>query len=152
MARQNLKAFISYVLFVGLPVLSLNGILRLGRGLVAPISVSGLWKATIHVDQSSCMSEIAPLQENSISIVQSGRRLVVTIGKGITSAGAIVGDEVSGTLIVPAALTQKRSSDYSFVINARIDSHAQPRTLDGTISPAQNASCVPVRFHAVRQL
>lgn len=153
MARWNLKVIVAYIAFVGFPVLGLLGILRIGRDLTAPVSVAGLWKVTINVDQSaSCMREIASLQENSISIVQSGHSLVLTIGKGkeISAAGTIAGTEVTATLIVATTLTRERPSDGTLVINARVDSHAQPRTLEGTISPAQGTSCTPVSFHATR--
>jgi hypothetical protein len=153
MAR-NLKVIASYIAFVGLPLLALIGVLRMGRDLTAPVSVAGLWKATINSDQSaSCRKEMAPLQENSISIIQSGRGLVLALerGKGVFSSGAIAGDALSGTLSIPAALAQDTHSDRAFVIEAHVNPHARPRTLDGIISPAQGGSCGPARFHATRQ-
>ena len=154
MARRNLKLIVSYIVFVGMPVLGLIGILRMGHDLTAPVSVAGLWKATINSDQSaSCRREMAPLQENSISIVQSGRGLVLALEKekGVSSSGTIAGDALTGTLIIPASLAQGTHADETFVLRARVVSHAQPRTLDGIISPAQGGSCGPAGFHATRQ-
>lgn len=75
-----------YAVLVGVPVLALFGILRLGTGIEPPPSVGGTWR--IAVDASGVRSEIpGEASVAAFSIAQSGRRLEVTVGSETRPAG-----------------------------------------------------------------
>ena len=66
-----------YILAVGLPILAIFGLLYLGEGLKAPMSVGGTWAI-----ESSGACDSSPIAKASpaLKISQSGPRLEIELG------------------------------------------------------------------------
>ena len=73
MSRNNLT--FGYVLFVGIPLLILIGVLRAGADLSAPPAVAGEWAVEPMPDK--CAGTLANAGPHSLSIYQTGADLLV---------------------------------------------------------------------------
>jgi len=145
---------------VGLPVLGLVGILKSGRGLIAPFSVDGTWKIDSGVGRpavSPCGDFLSSVSNAPISISQSGRTLVVTLSGGAkATTGTIDGKTIKAEFIAADSSRSNSSgaaecNDRGLALAATLDPIADPRTLSGTLAVEGCGSCAPVEFHAVRQ-
>ncbi len=124
----------AYLLLVGLPLLGLLGILEAGRGIPAPLSVSGDWVVALDstVDAAKdATSPCAPPQ--TLNISQSGPQATVTWNDGHTAP--------QGATIDGSTLTAK-----SFT--AAITGKGTDRRLAGTMN---FPGCASLAFHATRQ-
>lgn len=142
-----MRPFFWYVAFVGLPVVALLGILRLGEGLVAPRAVHGEY--TIAVDSSNvspCLSPLVAGSERRMTIAQSGTRLQLTLGSEtpIILAGTLAGD----TIRVVAA-TRCLTAD-SVGMSATVEKSATETELVGQLQWPGCATCSPAPFRASR--
>ena len=154
-SHTNRNFVIAYIFLVILPVLGLVGILKGGRTLSAPYSVDGSWKIESSLPSASpCGNLPLPVSNTPLSISQSGKTLVVTLGGGTkTTTGTLDGKiikaqfpEVTGT-DKPAGAC----GDGRLTLTATLDPLAEPRTMSGTLSVEGCASCAPIEFHAARQ-
>jgi hypothetical protein len=118
---------------VGVPVLGLLGILEAGRGISAPLSISGDW--TLAFDPAApCPSPPGSiLQQIAFSVSQSGPEAVITLKDGYATALAAT---IHGRTLTAGSFT------------ATISGERDKRTLDGRVN---YGGCAPVAFHAVRQ-
>jgi hypothetical protein len=121
---------------VGLPVLGLLGILDAGRGIRAPLAISGVWTLDA-VPTARCGSGPSDPRQPALSISQSGAEALITLND---SQATTLEGTVSG-----AALTAKSAIAS---ISASIAGKPSARTLEGTM---QFDGCVPVAFRAARQ-
>jgi hypothetical protein len=156
MSHTNRNFVVAYILLVGLPLIGLAGVLKTGRGLIAPISVDGMWK--IEADTSRfatqpCAKTASSLVNTSLVISQSGKSLVLTFNnasKTVTS-GVIEGKSLAAS-VVPVRLSGDTGcGDQPLALTATVDPKAEPRSLTGVLSVNGCASCTPVEFHALRQ-
>lgn len=163
MLHANRNFVIAYILLVGMPLLGLVGILRKGRGLSAPFSVSGVWN--IETDSSQlaimpCAKSVFRFINPRLLISQSGKNLELTLNAGstaaATAAGVIEGKAITASL-TPRVNASAHASDVgcgndrTLTLTATIDPKSDPRSLRGTLSAAACASCAPVEFRALRQ-
>jgi hypothetical protein len=174
MSKSHRHFVIAYVVFVGLPILILLGILRLGRGLTSPVSVNGNWKIESAASLADGHCPIAsPLNINSSFVIsQSGPNLRValsgskstgviasgTIASGMIATGTIADGTIDGQTVkvsIPSSRSNPADStcggDQPLTLTATVDAHAEPRTLTGTLSADHCANCEPLQFRAVRQ-
>jgi hypothetical protein len=122
----------AYVLLVGVPVLCLFGILEIGKGIAAPLSIGGDW--TIQFDPATnCAGVISRLRQPALSISQSGPGALITLndGRSTTFPAAI-----AGASLTAASLT------------ATIAGKPGERILEGKLD---FDGCAPVAFRAIRQ-
>ena len=83
-----------YVVLVGVPVVAMLGILRLGERLVAPRAAHGQYSVVFDSTGSGhCLSALVVDQETRLNIAQSGPKLDVTFG-ALELIGTIDGDSV----------------------------------------------------------
>ncbi|MGO4881674.1 MAG: hypothetical protein ACLP59_12730 [Bryobacteraceae bacterium] len=133
--KNNLA--LAYLLLVGVPVLGLLGILEAGRGIVAPIAISGEW--TLQIDPAAACANDASalLRQQGFSVSQSGPQALLTLhdGRGTTFEATVDGPQFAAKLATAA-------------ISARISGKPGSRTLEGKIAVD---GCAPVNFRAVRQ-
>jgi hypothetical protein len=155
MSHTNRNFVLAYIFLVALPVLGLVGVLKRGRTLSAPFSVDGAWKiepADRALSSSSCGAFLSSVLNAPISISQSGKTLVVAVSGGArTTTGTLEGKIINAEFAaadLPAAL---ECGDHGLTLTATLDPLAGPRTLNGTISIKDCASCTPMEFRAVRQ-
>jgi hypothetical protein len=159
MLHRSRNFVVAYILLVGLPLLGLAGILRSGRGLIAPISVDGVWKieadagrlATLSCDQSQSFSS-SPV---SVVISQSGKSLVLTFNDAskTVSSGVLEGKNLKASVVLERDPSSKSGcrDDQAVTLTATVDPNSEPRSMSGLLSVNACPSCVPVKFHAVRQ-
>jgi hypothetical protein len=112
-------------------VLGLLGILEAGRGIPAPLSISGDW--TVEFDSPVC-AKAASAPPPALSISQSGVQALVTLNDGHASTQDAT---VDGPLLTAKSLT------------ARISGKPDERRLEGKMDIP---GCGPVAFHAARQI
>jgi hypothetical protein len=158
MSRASRNFIIAYILLVGLPLLGLVGILKAGRQVSAPISVTGEWKLDVQaIDPLStrCGRLLASFQNASITISQSGKALVVSSNISATTTGQGVIEEGTVRGVIPlgdvAASDQGCGNSTAVTFVANLELHAQPRQITGSIALDNCPSCKPVTFRAVRQ-
>lgn len=155
---RNLKFLIAYAFLVALPVLGLVGVLKAGRVLTAPLSVDGIWKIDANATRLGAMLPCIDkdfLQDASLSIMQSGRNLVLSVNSGskVAASGFIEGH----TIHVSAMPAWKYSggpgcADHLFSVKGTVEAESDPRSLFGTMIIDGCSSCAPVEFHAIRQM
>jgi len=157
-SSANKNFVIAYVVLVALPLLGLAGVLRSGRGLVAPISVDGVWKFGVNSENLSdgrCGKSLASLQDSLVSISQSGKYLVLSLKNGPPAAGSgvIEGTTLNATIPLPDTSTSEPGcgGDAMLALSATVASKAESRSMQGTISVNQCPSCSTVSYQAVRQ-
>jgi hypothetical protein len=154
----NRTFVIAYILLVGLPLLALVGVLRSGRGLVAPISVDGVWK--LGTDQPSppagkCGKSLASIQDSLVTISQSGKQLSLTLNNGspVIGSGVIEGTTLNATVPFSSAPMNEPGcgSNTVLTLSATVNPKAEARSMQGTISVNDCASCSTVNYLASRQ-
>jgi hypothetical protein len=142
-----MKAVLQYILFVGIPVFGVLGVLRIGSNLQAPVSVGGAWMITLDSQASSTVSCLFPSFETGqlgLIILQSGPSLTIQFSDGdqITLEG-----EIQGTTIL-AATPDSSSYPVDLSLTAEVDRSVEPDQMQGMID---RAGCpAPLPFQAVR--
>ena len=151
-SHTNRNFVIAYVFLVVLPVLGLVGVLKSGRGLTAPFSVDGVWKIeSSRPSASPCVNFLSSISNAPLSISQSGKSLVVTLGGGTkTTMGTLDGKTIKAQF-TGADKASAECGNGSLTLTATLDPQAEPRTLNGTLAVEGCASCAPIEFHAIRQ-
>jgi hypothetical protein len=134
-----------YLAFVGVPVLALLGILRLGEGLVAPRAVHGTY--AVGVDSSSVALCFAPLlagAERRMTVVQSGTRLQLTFGQtpAVVLTGTIAGDTIR------AAAAKSCLTADSIALSATVRRTPPEGELVGQLEARGCSACPPAPFRA----
>jgi len=154
----NRTFVMAYILLVGVPLLGLVGILRSGRGLVAPISVDGVWKFdTDSANQSAgkCSKSLASIQDSPVTISQSGKRLALSLNNGSTATGSGVIEGTTLNATVPLSWEPMNEpgcgSNTVLTLSATVNPKAETRSMQGTISVNDCASCSTVKYQALRQ-
>jgi hypothetical protein len=146
--HANRNFVIAYILLVGLPLLGLAGVLRSGRELTAPFSVDGAWQIeSSHPAVSPCGNYLSSVSSAPLSISQSGKTLVVTLGGGTKSATGTLDGKIIKAEFAGAAECGGRG----LTLTATLDPLAEPRTLSGTLAVEGCSSCAPLEFRGVRQ-
>jgi len=117
---------------VGLPVLCLFGIIEMGKGIAAPLSIGGEW--TVQFDPAAnCASGLSRLRQPVLSISQSGPGALITLNDGRSTTLAAT---ITGATLAAASLTATiAGKPGEHVLEGKFD-------FDG---------CAPVAFRATRQ-
>jgi hypothetical protein len=129
-----------YIAMVGLPVLGVLGLLKIGASLTPPISVGGTWavKMTSPAAQGSVCGDLAPyLASSHLTISQSGTELVLVFDDAArtTLAGQIHSDAISAKGLAKAVSAQAPvTSRAEIQFEAQVDKQAKPNQLGGTFS------------------
>jgi hypothetical protein len=116
---------------VGLPVLCLFGIIEMGKGIAAPLSIAGEW--TVQFDPAANCAGLARLRQPALSISQSGPGALITLNDGRSTT---LPATITGATLTAASLT------------AAIAGKRGERVLEGKFN---FDGCAPVAFHATRQ-
>lgn len=150
MSSTNRRFILAYIILVGLPLLGLGGVLKAGRHLTAPISVDGTWKVEpTSVPADACSKAVSALVASNLVISQSGKTLAMNInGSGKTPfAGSLEGQDISASLGTVSGC----SGDQPVTLTAFVNRNSEPKSLTGSLSMANCASCSPVEFRGVLQ-
>ena len=151
-----------YILFVGVPLLALVGILRAGSHLTAPVAVHGDWSVQADFGPWQgvpCGALLINSQPLLLRIDQSGSNLTLTLNDAAKTAlpATIEGFSISTTFptgrggTAPAPRPDSGClGSQSLRIQAAVNQHEKQRSLAGTFRLDGCASCPPVAFSATR--
>lgn len=149
MFRTSRNFVVAYVLLVGLPIFTLIGVLKFGRGISAPMSIDGTWNMQSISSNvpASCASLASPTLRLSVS--QSGLRFTwnLTDHPSISGSGTIDGTRIKalGTSD-PSCLTAR-----NLQILADAEPASVPQALNGTISFSDCHNCGSITFRSAKQ-
>lgn len=154
MTHSNRNFVFAYLLLVALPLIGLAGVLRSGRNLSAPVSVSGVWKINANADQlaaNPCGKALAG-PNSTFTISQSGRMFTLNLpGAGLaSSAGTVEGTTISVSLTSAPSSKDPACSTQPLVLTASLDAKHSPRSLQGALRVENCPACTPIEFRAVR--
>ena len=93
-----MRHLISYLLFVGIPLAGLLGVLRVGQGIPAAAGRPRLLGGAAHGRHGRvCTRYLLSDADSTLIITQSGRQLTGTLGPGaeVGLKGSLTGDEIS---------------------------------------------------------
>lgn len=158
-SQANRNFVIAYILLVGLPLLGLVAVLKVGRQLSAPISLQGEWKLetqVVHPQSAPCGQLLAMFQDSIMGISQSGKGLVMSSSVCVTNVGrgGIEGTTLKGLipLVTTATVGQDCGSRQAIVLVANLNLNAQePHEMSGSLSLDGCSSCAALAFRATRQ-
>jgi hypothetical protein len=144
----------AYLLFVGIPLAGLLGVLRLGQGIRAPQAVHGQYAVTRLESANPCQTFLLS-GDSSLTLAQSGRQITATLGRtgGVTLRGTVSGSELAlaGTL-PPGAAPSRAGCPVGDTV--RITGLARPAPnhgrLDATLRFTRCADCPAASFSATR--
>lgn len=154
MTHSNRNFALAYVLLVALPICGLAGVLRSGRSLSAPISVSGVWRISANEDQlvaNPCAKLLAG-PNASFTISQSGKMFTLALpNAGVpTSSGAVEGTTISANLTPASASRDAACITQPITLTASVNSKTTPSSLQGVLRIENCANCTPIEFLATR--
>lgn len=139
-----MKPVATYIFLVGLPVLGVLLVLRLGQNLTPPMSVGGVWQIEVAA-QAECAAGWQGLEELTLTISQSGPNLVLTLDTNprTTLAGVITEAQV-------VADTTRAPADGSILhLEAVLDRQPDPDHLSGSLTVSDCSTALS--FMATRQ-
>jgi hypothetical protein len=153
-----MRTILLYLLLVGIPVLGLSGLMRLGRRLNPPISVAGTWSMQTNsraVGASPCVDPFARTVHLVLTITQSGTHLLLRLNdeEGSIMTGEIYGPNLSAkTLVRPDSPLVDVSSrnPTAILFNAAVDRRTQPDRLVGQLNFSDLPPCGNLAFTATR--
>jgi hypothetical protein len=153
-----------YILFVGIPLLALVGILRAGKHLSAPVAVHGNWSVQADFGPWQgvpCGALLINSQPLLLRIDQSGSALTLTLNDPARTAlpGTMDGFSLSTTFSAGRGGTAPAPrpdagclGSQSLRIQATVIQQEKQRSLAGTFNLDGCASCPPIAFSATRQM
>ena len=154
----GMRSLVSYLLFVGIPLAGLLGVLRLGQRVEAPRAVHGSWAVQPRAAIGRvCTSYLLSGADSTLVISQSGRQLTGTLGPNADVAlrGLLVGDEISLEGVIQPEETPRHvacSVGDTLRLTARISSVVRTRQLEARLWSSACAECGAVGFTAARPL
>jgi len=157
MKHKSVTFALSYLVLVALPLLVFIGVLRIGRALVAPVSVGGLWRIQANAENTvvlPCGKSLA-LADASFMISQSGKSFTFSFPPSIMSSGSgtVEGTTITATILPAAKWAEEAGCDLgrAFTLTATVDSPAKAHMLAGVLSADDCPTCAAIHFHAVRE-
>jgi hypothetical protein len=158
------KLVTDYIIFVGIPLLALVGILRAGKHLTAPVALHGNWSVQADFGPWQgvpCGALLVNSQPLLLRIDQSGSALTLTLNDPAKTAlpGTLDGLSLSTTFSTGRGGTAPAPrpdagclGSQSLRIQATVIQHEKQRSLAGTFNLDGCASCPPIVFSATRQM
>lgn len=149
---NNRKAFLLYLAMVGLPLLAVVGVLRLGASATAPPSISGEWHLDGELranDETPCAFTLSGFRHPSLAISQSGKFLEISLPNANRDLlrGSLTGNEFRAEAR-PALFGD--DVFHLLRISGRIEVDNDGSSLHGVLSMPRRIDCVPVPFRAYR--
>jgi hypothetical protein len=148
------RHLIAYLLFVGIPLSGLLGVLRLGQAIRAPQAVHGVYAVTRLESADPCQTFLLS-GDSSLTLAQSGRQITATLGRagGVTLRGTVSGSELTLAGALPPGAAPSRAGcpagDTVRITGLARRAPDQGR-LDATLRFTRCADCPPAGFSATR--
>lgn len=149
-----MRHLLSYVLFVGVPLAGLVGVLRLGQGLDAPRAVHGAWTVQPMAASGRLCAGYLLSGDSSLVVTQSGRQLSASLGpeKDVTLRGRLTGDELTLEGVVQPGATRRHvgcGPGDTLRLAGRVFRNDRLARLDARLWSSACRECGPVGFTAV---
>lgn len=144
-----MKAVLLYVVLVGIPVLVVLGILQLGRGLTAPIAVSGTWsidKSSLGTNASPCGALPISSDKPALTITQSGPHLQLRFND--RDSTTLTGELHEQTI---STINTGNQSQPAIRLEASVDRQTEPDSMQGVLNFTPCPSHTAVTFTAIHQ-
>ena len=151
-----MRHVISYLLFVGVPLAGLLGVIRVGQGIEAPLAVHGAWAVQpMAAPDRVCTRYLLTGADSTLTISQSGRELTATLGPGdeVTLRGAITGYQVAlEGVILPGAIPRYVACTVGDTVRleGKVSSVFPLRQLEAGLWFSACADCGPTDFTIAR--
>ena len=151
-----MRHLLSYVLFVGIPLAGLLGVLRVGQGVEAPRAVHGSWAVQpMAASGRVCTRYLLSDADSTLTISQSGRQLSAALGpRGeVALRGVLTGDRLSLEGVIQPGATPRHvgcAAGDTLWLSARIAAAGETRRLHARLWSSACADCSPVGFTAAR--
>lgn len=147
-----MKAVLHYIVLVGLPVLSVLVLLRIGeQSLKAPASIHGNWGLALEPQavRVVCPGLVFPAEDSILNINQSGPQLYLMFNdkNGTTLRGELTDLTISAEATDPA---EPRKVLWTFA--AAVNREAAPDRLEGILSGDSCSSALSVTAHRLPEL
>ena len=150
-----MRHLLAYLLFVGIPLAGLLGVLRLGQGIRAPQAVHGHYAVT-HLESAGACQAYLLSGDSSLTMTQSGRQVTATLGRagGVILRGSVDGSTLTLAGVVPAALPRQAACPVGDTVRLVGQARRGPDHghLDGTLTFLRCPDCATTGFQAVRLL
>ena len=154
-----MRSVFLYVFLVGLPVLAISAVLRVGQRLRSPVFVGGTWSverpSNTDPDSSCCYSLISS-ERTVLTISQSGSRLSLTLNdqNRTTFAGEIRDSTINATigrLAADASIDAQGISGASIQLHATVERESASDRLLGGLTCFDCPTSTVTSFSAQRQ-
>jgi hypothetical protein len=151
-----MRHLLYYLLFVGVPLAGLLGVLRVGQGIEAPRAVHGSWAVQpMAATGSVCTRYLLSDTDSTLIIFQSGRQLSGSLGPraeiGLT--GALRGNEIALEGVIQPGATPRHiacSVGDTLRLTARFSATVELRQLEARLWSSACSDCGAVGFTAAR--
>jgi hypothetical protein len=151
-----MRHLLAYLVFVGIPLGGLLGILQVGQGIEAPMAIHGAY-AVVPMAPSgfACYAYLLGGDDSTVIVAQSGRQVTVTLGpKGeVTLSGKLLGAYLTAEGVIPPETTPRYvACPGGDTIRMTVQAHRekQVKRLDARLLVAGCPECEPLGFVAVR--
>jgi hypothetical protein len=151
-----MRHLISYLLFVGVPLAGLLGVLRVGQGIEPPRAVHGSWAVQpMAASGRVCTRYLLSDADSTLVISQSGHLLTATLGPGaeVGLKGSLTGDEISLEGVIQPGTTPRHvacTEGDTLRLTATLSTTREVRQLEARLWSAVCADCGAVGFTAAR--
>jgi hypothetical protein len=151
-----MRHLLSYLVFVGIPLGGLLGVLRLGQRVVAPIAVHGSY-AVLPMAPSgmACQAYLLGRGDSTVMLYQSGRQVTLKLGPSadVTLRGALIGTDLALEGVIEPGTTPRHvacPAGDTIRVTARVHRDGPLKRLQATLSAPGCVECSPVSFVAAR--
>ena len=151
-----MRHLISYLLFVGIPLAGLLGVLRVGQRIPAPRAVHGAWAVQpMAASGRVCTRYLLSDADSTLTITQSGRQLTGALGPGaeVGLKGSLTGDEISLEGVIEPGTTPRHvacTEGDTLRLTGRVSATREHRQLEARLWTSACADCGAVEFRAAR--
>jgi hypothetical protein len=151
-----MRSLFSYLLFVGVPLAGLLGVLRLGQGLEAPLAVHGAWAVQpMPALGRVCTRYLLSQSDSSLTISQSGRELTAALGarREVALRGALEGNAFALEGVIQPGATPRHVActvGDTVRLEGRVSSAAPLRELEARLWFSACGDCGPTEFRVAR--
>lgn len=153
---RAVRHLLAYLVFVGIPLAGLLGVLRVGQGLEAPMAIHGSY-AVVPMAPSgfACYAYLLGGPGPNLRVSQSGRQVTVTLGPtgNITLSGNLIGSNLTAEGVVPPRTTPRHVAcpvGDTIRMTVRARREVDLKRLEATLLVAGCPDCAPIGFVAVR--
>ncbi len=151
-----MRHVLSYLLFVGIPLTGLLGVLRVGQWIEAPRAVHGYWAVQpMAASGRVCTRYLLTDADSTLLISQSGRQLTGSLGPGseVGLRGSLTGNEISLEGVIQPEATPRYvgcTEGDTLRLTARFSASRGIRQLEARLWSSSCADCGAVGFTAAR--